>query len=94
MYTCIIILLLIYQPLLETILSIHYVEFSNIPITLFYYIVPIHYLISLQYFGCQRKKRIYESLNMEFLEKKKTKLLIVCHQKEIYLKQLQWHLIL
>ena len=69
-YTSIIILLLIYQPLLETILSIHYVEFSNIPITLFYYIVPIHYLISLQYFGCQRQKRLYESSNMDFLKKK------------------------
>ena len=69
LYTFIIILLLIYQPLLETILSIKFTHFNNVPITLFYYIVPIHYLISLQYFNCQRKKRIYESSNMDFLEK-------------------------
>jgi len=68
LYTYIIILLLFYQPCLETILSAHYLDFTNIPLTLFYYIVPIHYLISLNYFNSQRNKRIYESSNKDFEE--------------------------
>ena len=70
LYTYVIILLLFYQPCLETLLSVHFLEFRNFPTTLFYYIVPIHYLISLNYFNSQRKKRIYESTDMSFLTNK------------------------
>ena len=61
-------LLLLYQPFLETVLSIQEEISTNIPNTLFYYITPIHYYIAFRYFHSQRKKRIYESRNMDFLD--------------------------
>ena len=67
-YPIFILLLLMYQPVLETVLSIQEEISTNIPNTLFYYITPIHYYIAFRYFHSQRKKRIYESRNMDFLD--------------------------
>jgi hypothetical protein len=67
-YSLIIFLILLYKPLLETILIFKSKIYNDVPNTLFYYIIPIHYYNAFLYFRSQRKKRIYESKNMEFLE--------------------------
>lgn len=67
-YFFFILFLVLYQPVLETILTIQYKTLDNLPNTLFYYIIPIHYYFSFTYFRSQRKKRIYESQNMSFLD--------------------------
>ena len=66
-YTFFIMLLLMFQPIFETILLFEYKILTNLPNTLFLYIIPIQYYISILYFRSQRKKRIYESGNMKFL---------------------------
>jgi len=67
-YSIFIFLLLMYQPVFETVLAIKEDITQNVPNTLFYYITPIHYYIAFRYFSSQRKKRIYESRNIEFLD--------------------------
>lgn len=67
-YSFFILLLVSYQPVFETVLTIKYEIINNLPNTLFYYIIPIHYYIAFIYFRSQRKKRIYESQNIEFLD--------------------------
>ena len=42
MYSLFIFVLLLYQPILETVLIIDYKIYDNLPNTLFYYIIPIH----------------------------------------------------
>ena len=79
-YTFLIFLLLSYQPVLETYLAFHNNISTFFPTTLFFYIIPIHYYIAIFYFRSQRKKRIYESRNMEFLDNEKG--LAKCMPKE------------
>ena len=67
-YSLFIFIILLYKPLLETVLTFNIKIYDTFPSTLFYYIVPINYYNSFLYFRSQRKKRIYESKNMEFLE--------------------------
>jgi hypothetical protein len=67
LYSIFIFLLISFQPILETVLAIQKKNAIYLSNTLFYYIIPIHYWISLFYFKNQRKKRVYESKNMKFL---------------------------
>jgi hypothetical protein len=56
-----------FQPIFETFLLFKYKILTNLPNTLFLYIIPFQYYIAILYFRSQRKKRIYESGNMDFL---------------------------
>ena len=67
-YSFFIFLLLLYQPISETILTYFYHEIINVPNVLFSYIIPINYYIAYTYFQHQRVKRIYESKNVDFLD--------------------------
>ena len=66
-YSIFIFLLLLYQPILETVLAIQKKEIKYFATTLFYYIIPIHYWIAFFYFRNQRTKRIYETENIKYL---------------------------
>ena len=64
-YTFFIFSLLLYQPLLESILTYKTNDISNISNIIFYYIAPIHFYIAFYYFRNQEEIRIYESKKLD-----------------------------
>lgn len=69
-YTVFIFLLLLYQPVLETLLTYISGDISNISNIVFYYIAPIHFYIAFYYFRNQEEKTIYESKKLDAIQNK------------------------
>lgn len=67
-YPFLVFLLVSFKPIFETIICLKYYEAQKVSDVLFNYIPPVHYLLSFRYFRNQRRKRIYESGNMDFLK--------------------------